>query len=177
MSKKIFICGYGHCAHSDKQISIDKNEGVKVNSRYWHNDCFEVNENIKEAESIYLEKVSSSVVRSLLRKVINEIVLGNRLENKEIDKWKSNLEASRYLVFALNYALDKNIKISSPVSLYYLIDNYRVKEAWQKKKSLEVEKQIRKEADKDLSDAVQTEYKPKVATKNSGFGSIFDFGA
>ena len=68
---KHYKCGFSHCAHADGKVP--ENEAVKIGTRYWHKDCYEVSETIKDIRETYLEKISSSVVVSALNKIINNI--------------------------------------------------------------------------------------------------------
>jgi len=172
MKEKVFKCGYLHCSHENKDVK--QSDTIQIKNRHWHKDCYEIDENIKEVAEIYYNHISSTVVMGFLKKVINEIVF-KRLLNDKVAKNDSDLEASRYLLFAMNYALEKNIRLNSPAGLYYLIDNAKVKEAWARKKAKEIEKEASRELEEDDFDfdAVRTEYKPKTPTKQSGFGSIF----
>ena len=89
---KHYKCGFSHCAHADGKVAED--EAVKIGTRYWHKDCYEVSETIKDIRETYLDKISSSVVVSVLNKIINNIVFGKKLENKKLTKAQSNLEAA-----------------------------------------------------------------------------------
>ena len=99
MGTKQFKCGYGHCAHKNKIVY--EPESVKINTRRWHKDCYELQGLIAEIEEDYIQHVSKSVPIAYLRKVINEIVFGEKLENANVEKWESNLNAGRYLSFCL----------------------------------------------------------------------------
>lgn len=74
MGTKQFKCGYGHCAHKNKIVY--EPESVKINTRRWHKDCYELQGLIAEIEEDYIQHVSKSVPIAYLRKVINEIVFG-----------------------------------------------------------------------------------------------------
>lgn len=128
---KHYKCGFSHCAHADGKVP--ENEAVKIGTRYWHKDCYEISETIKDIRETYLDKISSSVVVSALNKIINNIVFGKKLENKKLTKAQSNLEAARYLQFCIDYALEHKIPITHAPGLYYLIDNVRVKKAYEKR--------------------------------------------
>lgn len=125
----------------------------------------------------YLDKISSSVVVSALNKIINNIVFGKKLENKKLTKAQSNLEAARYLQFCIDYALEHKIPITHAPGLYYLIDNVRVKKAYEKKNELEMQKEMKKQMDVEIeSKPVDTTVKPttnfSAGSGNFGFGNI-----
>lgn len=172
---KHYKCGFSHCAHADGKVAED--EAVKIGTRYWHKDCYEVSETIKDIRETYLDKISSSVVVSALNKIINNIVFGKKLENKKITKAQSNLEAARYLQFCIDYALEHKIPITHAPGLYYLIDNVRVKKAYEKKNELEMQKEMKKQMDVEIeSKPVDTTVKPttnfSAGSGNFGFGNI-----
>ena len=49
---KHYKCGFSHCAHADGKVAED--EAVKIGTRYWHKDCYEVSETIKDIRETYL---------------------------------------------------------------------------------------------------------------------------
>jgi hypothetical protein len=176
---KQYKCGFNHCAHDGGKV--EQNEAIKINKRYWHKDCYETSELIKEIEQDYFDHISSSVVISYLRKIINDIVYGRKLENKNISKSQSNLEAARYLSYCLKYAIDNNIPITHVPGLYYLIDNARIKKAYEKERDLRIQKKMKESIDNQeiaVTPVNAKENIPSTFTKNSavGFGSILKGG-
>lgn len=169
---KFYKCGYTHCAFPEKKVAPEDNP-IKIRSLYYHKECEEIKTNCERIRDTYIGCVSSAVVRSQLCGVINRLVFGEKLRNPNVTPTESNLEASKFLLFALNYAINNNIRINSPLGLYYLIDNQRIKDAWTKKKDLKIEKEMR--ADKiDFGDAKVTEFKPTTPFKNpTTFSDIF----
>ena len=175
---KQYKCAFNHCAHPDCKVSQE--EAVKVGSRYWHRDCYEISELVKQIRDSYYENISSTAVGSFLMKVINDIVYGKKMENKKVSKSQSNLEAARYLEFAIDYAIKHEIPITHIPGLYYLIDNTKIKKAYEKEKELTIQKEMKKSMDK-----VDVESKPIDTTvKNDfpfssggvGFGNIIKGG-
>ena len=169
---KQYKCGFSHCAHADGKVTED--EAVKIGTRYWHRDCYELSELIKEIRDNYLENISSSAVVSFLNKVINDIVFGKKLENKKVSTAQSNLEAARYLLFAVEYAIKHSIPITHVPGLYYLIDNKNIKKAYEKENEIKIQKEMKKQMKK-----VEIESKPIDTTvkNNSPFSSgSFGFG-
>ena len=175
---KQFKCAFGHCGYEDKKVCED--EAVRIGNRYWHKDCYEISELIKEIRDDYLDNFSSTAVISFLNKVINDIIFGKKLENKKVSKAQSNLEAARYLSFAMKYAINNKIPITHVAGLYYLIDNTRIKKAYEKQNELKTQKEMRETMkNEDVTEAPRTEYKPSAkfsASNNVGFGSIFKGG-
>ena len=166
---KHYKCGFSHCAHEDGKVA--ENEAVKIGNRYWHRDCYEISETIKDIRTTYLEEISSSAVVSALNKVINNIVFGKKLENKKVPKTQSNLEAARYLQFCIEYALEHKIPITHVPGLYYLIDNSRIKKAYEKKKDLEIQKEMKEHMNVEIeSKPVDTTVKTNTNFSSGGFG-------
>jgi hypothetical protein len=157
--EKFYKCGFKHCKHGD----ISQSEAIKVGTRYMHKECYEISENITKIRDTYYEKVSNTVVVKQLVSVINNIVI-----TKNID--------SSYVLFALNYAIISNIPIKSPYGLHYLIDNKRVKDAWNKKKSQEVVAKIKEDAEHEIIQTEKVTFK-YIATESKGFDSIFNGGS
>lgn len=117
---KIYKCGFRHCQHESCEVSQD--EAVKVKNRYFHKDCAEIYNNIEEIKSLYYEKISNTVVMPQLISVINNII------------FKKNVD-SKYLLFAVKYAINTKKKINYPQGLHYIIDDYQIKNAWEKKQT------------------------------------------
>ena len=175
---KQFKCGYGRCAHENKIVY--ENEAVKINNRRWHRDCYELQGLVAEIEEDYIQNISKSVPIAYLRKIINDIIFGKKLEDSSIEKWKSNIKAGRYLSFCLKYAIENGIPLTHPPGLYYLIDNARVKKAYQKEEELRIQKEIKEELKSEENVAavpVSVPNKPDTSKGNMmGFGSILKGG-
>ena len=159
MAEKVFKCAYKHCQHSS--CDIPQGEAVKVGNRYMHKDCAEKSEYILKTRDLYYEKVSNTVVMKQLVNVLNGLV-----SNKKIDP--------KFMYFALDYAIANKIPIRSPYGLHYLIDNNKVKEAWNKKKATEIARQIREEVEETEPTTPLVSNSFKYSTdKTVGFGGIF----
>lgn len=156
---KTYKCAFKHCKHENEDIP--QNEAVKVGNRYMHDDCSKISENITQIRDIYYEKVSNTVVVKQLVSAINTLVF-----TKKID--------SEYLLFALNYAITNKTPIKSPYGLHYLVDNNRIKDAWKKKQSSVIKKQIENE-EITYEEPNQTSFNFTVE-RNTGFGGIFKGG-
>ena len=122
---KIYKCSFRHCQHESCVISQD--DAVMINKRYYHEDCAKNYTNIEEINKLYYEKISNTVVMPQLVNVINNIIF-----KKKVD--------SSYLLFALKYSINTKKTINYPQGLHYIIDDYRIKEAWKKKQSRNVSK-------------------------------------
>lgn len=118
----IHKCSFKHCLFKDKPVD---ETGIRKGTRYYHKECIEISDDITEIRNLYLKKVSSSVVIKNLMSVIIQIII-----NKKV--------SSKLLLFSLNYAIKHNIPIKSPYTLHYLIDDYNIKQAYEKHKEREL---------------------------------------
>lgn len=155
---KTYKCAFKHCKHQSQVLQ--ENEAVKVGNRYMHEDCARTSENMIKVRDVYYERISQEVVMKILVRVIQNIVL-----EKGID--------AEYLVFAIEYAADNKIPIRSPYGLYYLVDNYKVKEAWKNKNIEKRVSEIKKEAEQNVIIDPQANKFNFKQTFTGGFGSIF----
>lgn len=172
---KTFKCAFSHCMCNGGIVTED--EAVKVNSRYWHKDCYEIRSLMDEVEELYLSYVSSVVPIRFLKRIINDIVFGKKLMNEKVPKQQSDLAAARYLNFCMHYAVNHNHRISAPPGLYYLIANERIKKAYEDEQNSQKEKQAREE---ERAEKVEIGVPVSLATpkpkSNAGFGDILKGG-
>ncbi len=131
---------------------------------YMRKDSADESVTLQSIRDLYRSKVSSTVVFSQLNAVINDIV------------FKKNINA-HFLFFALRYAVDNNIPIRSPYGLHYIVDNYRIKEAWKDKISSEAASRIRREIE-NTSDIPPAEHTFRYTqSPQTGFSGIFKGGS
>jgi hypothetical protein len=109
-------CGYNKCLFDGE---VDKETAIKVGNKYYHKECHKQMQNKQDTRVLYLEKVNPSEVVKNLNSVINNII-----EVKKVD--------SGLLLFALKYAINNNFKINSPYGLHYIVNNYTIKNEYQK---------------------------------------------
>jgi hypothetical protein len=109
------VCGYSHCLHKGEEVN--KEDGVKIGTRYYHMDCARQRNEKEEVRKIYLEEVNPTEVMKLLNSVINNIV---HVKNVE----------SSLLLYALKYAVSNKFKINNPYGLHYLVGNKKIKESY-----------------------------------------------
>ena len=153
MAEKTYKCGFRHCRHESCDVS--QGEAVKIKNRYFHEDCAEIYNNIEAVKQLYYEKISNTVVMAQLVSVINNII------------FKKNVD-SNYLLFAVKYAINTKKKINYPQGLHYLIDDYKIKDAWKKKQMQSISK-VKFEAKR----TEDTKFNSK-STKEKGLDNLFD---
>jgi hypothetical protein len=108
-------CGYNKCLFNGE---VEKEKAVKQNNRYFHPECFKQMQEKSEIRKLYLEKINPAEVCKVLNSTINNIVHVKKVN-------------SEYLLFALKYAIKNNIQIHAPMGLHYIINNYKIKKAYE----------------------------------------------
>ena len=145
------LCVFKHCKHESREIT--REEAVKISNKYYHADCAKNKKNIEIAIEMFEKYINPNPVYVQLRAVINNILFV-----KNVD--------SDFLIFALQYYIDKKIPLRYPQGLYYVVQNQEAKEAFDKK-SLETYKNIKVE----LNDVKEVEFTHRPA-KQKGFADI-----
>ena len=130
-------CVYKHCLHDSKEI--EEGEGVKVGSRYMHNDCARYSKAIKDIVLYYKVHLSSDVVQAALNKVINDIVFEKRNDPEDV-------------LYALKEAVRTGIKIKTPFGLYYVIDSEPIRRSWVRKNAIKIVKNMKPVEKKEEAD-------------------------
>lgn len=154
-----YTCAFKHCAHESKKVPAE--EAMKSGTRYYHKDCLVIRDNMETVKRLYFEHISRTVVPAQLVKTIQQIVIA-----KGVD--------SDYLVFATKFAIVNKMTLNSPFGLHYIVDNYKVKQAWQAKKAKEEKQKLQEELQKlNQKDDVSFTLKNQ---KSEGFDSIFGGG-
>lgn len=168
MAKKndIVTCVFKHCKHDDK-CGNKKDMVMSGNRRYMHKDCYSTYEYMTKTRDLYAEKVNKAVVFKQLVSAINDIVLKKGV-------------GAEFLYFALNYSIEHGKRINSPYGLHYIINDIRIKRAWEQHQHNMLQKQMQEEIAKEHKsteeDSVESESKNtfKYNVNNKvGFGSVF----
>ena len=178
MKEKFYKCAFMHCAYEDGKVS--EKDAVKINGRYWHKDCYETKSLIDDIIEMYCTHISSTVPMGYLRKIVNDIVFGKKLHNPNVTKSQSNVEAARFLYFALNYNIENGSRLRHPPGLYYIIDSAKIKDAYKKQLDLQSEKEMKdyiegENVEVGVPTNLQSSRPPK--NNNMGFGNILKGGS
>jgi len=112
-----YKCWNKRCAHGGK---VTDNIAVKVGSKRYHKDCKMDIDNLKKVRELYIEFVDPAVVHMQLNKVINTLI-----EDKKVD--------SEFLLFVIEFIIEKDIEVNVPFSLYYKVTDYKIKKAYKDK--------------------------------------------
>lgn len=157
MSKpKIVKCRYSHCSHDSREMNAE--EAVKSGNAYYHPNCYEVKDNIRQITAMFTENVNSNVVHSQLAKIINDIVFAKGI-------------ASELLLFGLNYYISNKIRLNYPAGLYYVVQNKEMLNAYKLSKQKKIEKSwlamdnFETEEDEEINFKIKTK-------RNTGFEAI-----
>jgi hypothetical protein len=108
-------CGYSHCLFN---CEVDKENAVKLGTRYYHKECLKQRNEKDEIRKLYLEQVNATEVVSVLNSVINNIV-----HIKKVD--------SGFLLYALKHAIQNKFVFHNPAGLHYIINNSYIKKQYQ----------------------------------------------
>lgn len=119
-----YKCAYQHCPFGGQ---VDKDEAVSYKRRHYHKKCFQDVVNKEKIREYYLENINKTEILSRLNAIISDII-----DKKQVD--------SEFLLFAIQYAIKNNITIRTPMGMYFLINNYKIKEAWKKEQAKKIKK-------------------------------------
>ena len=112
-------CRYSHCKHEG--VPVNKEDGVCVGKSYYHIDCYQEKELLREIERYYIENFDSNPIMGALRKVINTIVF-------------SQGKTPEFLMFALRYAKSNRIPLTHEAGIYYVVRDKEIINSWNKKR-------------------------------------------
>lgn len=159
MPQKTCRCGWKYCKHEPTDISVGS--AVRIGTRWYHEDCAHKRTGMIALRDYYYENVDKAVVMKQLVNAIKTLIV-----DKDVDP--------DFALFALKFALKNDIKVKSPYSMYYLVSNFKIKEAWsryiRRTEQLGLSQQKSLTAAHDVTEAV------KVDHASTGFGSIFTNG-
>lgn len=144
------ICKYANCLHNDREI--EKENAVKSGSAYYHKDCLQTRDDIKEIIRLFKEHINPNPVYAQLQSVIKNIIFIKGIQ-------------SDFLLFGLRYYIEHKIPLNYPQGLYYVIQNKDVANAYNKSKIKDVKKSV------EITEQTEVQFK-HIPTKNSGFADI-----
>lgn len=149
-------CGYKYCKFDGE---VSKKEGVKYKNRWHHKECAEERKNKEKIRKIYLEKIDKYANKAQLNKAIKQIIHDKK-------------QNSSFVLFALNYAIENNIKLNNPFGLHWIIKDKNIiktyKEKILKKQEYEIINKILNQDEKGY----ETSFKYKPSKKNRNWNKI-----
>lgn len=126
-NSEIVSCKYSNCLHDCRELN--KEDAVKSGKFYYHKDCLKTKEDIKEIIYLFKKCINPNPVYAQLQKVIKNIVFIKGL-------------GSDFLLFGLKYYIENKISLNYPQGLYYVIQNKKVIDAYNKSKLKLVNKNV-----------------------------------
>ena len=76
---EIVTCKYKNCLHDTKELC--KSEAVKKGNSYYHADCLQTQEEIKEIIDLFKKHINPNPVYSPLHSVLKHIIFTKKLGN------------------------------------------------------------------------------------------------
>ena len=137
--------------HDNKELlredAVNPKKGL-----FYHKDCYQTQEEIKEIIDLFSKKINPNVVYSQLRHVINTIVYDRKI-------------GSDLLLFGLKYYIRNKISLNYPLGLYYVVQNKKMIDAFNKYKANQISRKI------ELTEDDHTEFQ-HIPAKINGFADI-----
>lgn len=127
------MCKYSYCKETEELCDTNC---ITIGKNKYHSVCAKKFNAKKAIRELYYERVSKTVVFAQLNKIINKII-----DDKDV--------SPEYFYFALRYAINHGFPIKSPMSLYYIIDNSDIKDAYKKFSQKNQNKEVVAEPIKD----------------------------
>jgi len=123
------MCKYPYCKETEELCDTNH---IMIGKNKYHTVCAKKFNAKKAIRELYYERVSKTVVFAQLNKTINNII-----DDKDV--------SPEYFYFALRYAINHQITINYPASLYYVIDNSDIKTAYKKFTQKKLNKEVKAE--------------------------------
>lgn len=143
-------CKYSNCLHNSRELN--KEDAAKSGNFYYHDDCLKTKEDIKKIIDLFKNHINPNPVYSQLQSVIKNIVFTKGL-------------GSDFLLFGLQYYIEHKIPLNYPQGLYYVIQNKRVIESYNKSKAKKIKKNV------EITEKNESGF-THVPVKNNGFADI-----
>lgn len=146
----IVCCKYSNCLHDTREFN--KEDAIKSGNFYYHKDCLKTKEDIKKIIDLFKRHINPNPVYTQLQSVIKNIVFTKKF-------------GSDFLLFGLQYYIEHKIPLNYPQGLYYVIQNKKVIEAYNKLRIKDIKKRI------EIKDETKSRF-TYVPVKNKGFADI-----
>jgi hypothetical protein len=154
IENKIYKCGYNQCKLGKE---VTKDIAIKHGVKYYHKECLKEALNKNEIRKLFFEYINPTEVATVLNRTINNII-----DIKNV--------SSDFLLYALKYVIKNKLILNHAGGLYYIINNDKIKESYNKELIKSKVEGIKKEAvNTDYSN--ETQYKFNQEQQN-GWGNI-----
>ena len=150
-------CKSSRCLHNSKEI-LESDEMIVHNNSYYHKDCFKAQQDIQYIKSLWYNNIDKLVVFKQLIDVLNGFIYKDKIE-------------SDYIVFAVEYCINKHLNLHYPHGLKYFLGKKEIKESYTKSKIKIVPSSVF-HAPKDTNDPSFTFN----TTASNGFSNILGGG-
>jgi hypothetical protein len=90
---------------------------IKVGNKRFHKTCYQNQENLKKCRELYIQYINPAVIHSQLNKALNTLILDKKVE---VD----------FLLYVIEYVIDNKIEVKAPYTLYYKVNDYKIKNAY-----------------------------------------------
>lgn len=113
--EKVYKCWYKNC--KNKKVSENDTTMIKVGNKRFHKTCYQNQENLKKCRELYIQYINPAVIHSQLNKALNTLILDKKVE---VD----------FLLYVIEYVIDNKIEVKAPYTLYYKVNDYKIKNAY-----------------------------------------------
>ena len=149
---EIVTCKYKNCLHDTKELC--KSEAVKKGNSYYHADCLQTQEEIKEIIDLFKKHINPNPVYAQLQSVIKNIVFTKKL-------------GSSFLLYGLKYYIEHKIPLNYPQGLYYVIQNKDVINGYAKEKTKNIKQSV------EITEETESNF-TYIPTKTNSFADILN---
>lgn len=124
-------CRYKHCLHPN--VPVTKEEAIQVGQSYYHPDCYELKNTVAGIVDYFSKEINPDVIYTVLVRTINNICFPIKGEGVSPER----------LLFQLKYYQSHGGKIHYPGGLYYVLQDRKSFDAWNRYKAEESIKGIK----------------------------------
>lgn len=117
--KDSYKCGYSKCKSGGIVSSLDS---VIEGNKHYHLECLQDKNNRIKIKELFLDRINSTEVISVLQKVINTII-----DIRNI--------SSEYLLYSLTYVINHHMNLNHAQGMYYIINNDIIKKSYLESKT------------------------------------------
>jgi hypothetical protein len=129
VENKIYKCGYNQCKLGGE---VTKDIAIKHGAKYYHEECLKEAQNKNEIRKLFFEYINPTEVATVLNRTINTLI-----NTKNIP--------SDFLLYALKYVIKNKLILNHAGGLYYIINNDKIKDAYNKDSIRTKVEEIKKE--------------------------------
>lgn len=149
---EIVTCKYRNCLHDTKELS--KTDAIKKGKSYYHPDCLQTREEIKEIIDLFKTHINPNPVYAQLQSVIKNIVFTKKL-------------GSSFLLYGLKYYIEHKIPLNYPQGLYYVIQNKDVIKGYAKERVRKMKQSV------EITEETESSF-THIPTKIDSFADIIN---